>query len=144
MKHFALALLVAALPNVGRASARPSVDLDVKDEDVVVILKSMQKQCGIKNLVIDKEVQGKGTFIFRDLPCERAFDTGHFLRSLLPVDLDRSSVGRLVSRVAGELDLDAEHVRSWAFVRSVEDALWGLNVGRTDVGWDLDRARALA
>jgi type II secretory pathway component GspD/PulD (secretin) len=75
VKHFALALLVAALPNVGRASARPSVDLDVKDEDVVVVLKSMQKQCGIRNLVIDKEVQGKGTFIFHDLSCERAFDT---------------------------------------------------------------------
>ena len=74
MKRLALALLVAALPNVGRASARPpSVTLDVKDEDVVVILKSMQKQCGIKNLVIDKDVQGKGTFLFRELPCERAF-----------------------------------------------------------------------
>ena len=82
MKHFALALLVAALPNVGRASAPPSVTLDVKDEDVVVILKSMQKQCGIKNLVIDKEVQGKGTFIFHDLPCERA--AGAFPKSATP------------------------------------------------------------
>ena len=60
---------------LARAPETKTVDLDVKDEDVIVILKSMQKQCGIKNLVIDKEVQGKGTFIFHDLPCERAFDT---------------------------------------------------------------------
>lgn len=49
--------------------------LDVKDEDVRVVLKSMQKQCGIKNLIIDKEVEGKAMFIFRDLPCKTAFDT---------------------------------------------------------------------
>ena len=60
---------------LARAPETKTVDLDVKDEDVIVILKSMQKQCGIKNLVIDKEVQGKGTFIFHDLSCERAFDT---------------------------------------------------------------------
>ena len=59
---------------LARAPAPKTVTLDVKDEDVVVILKSMQKQCSIKNLVIDKEVQGQGTFIFHDLPCERAFD----------------------------------------------------------------------
>jgi type II secretory pathway component GspD/PulD (secretin) len=53
----------------------PKVTLDVKDEDVRVILKSMQKQCGIKNLIIDKEVDGKGTFIFNRLPCKTAFDT---------------------------------------------------------------------
>ena len=69
-----LAVLLFAAP-AALAAERPTVTLDVKDEDVVVILKSMQKQCGIKNLVIDKEVQGKGTFIFRELSCERAFDT---------------------------------------------------------------------
>ena len=52
-----------------------TVTLDVKDEDVRVILKSMQTQCGIKNLIIDKEVQGQGTFIFHELPCKTAFDT---------------------------------------------------------------------
>jgi len=57
-------------------AARPkTVTLDVKDEDVRIILKSMQTQCGIKNLIIDKEVQGQGTFIFRQLPCKTAFDT---------------------------------------------------------------------
>ena len=64
-----LALMLAA-----QAPRPKTVTLDVKDEDVVVILRSMQKQCAIKNLVIDKEVQGKGTFIFRRLPCQRAFD----------------------------------------------------------------------
>jgi type II secretory pathway component GspD/PulD (secretin) len=51
-----------------------SVTLDVKDEDIRVILKSMQQQCAIKNLIIDKEVSGKGTFIFDKLECDRAFD----------------------------------------------------------------------
>lgn len=57
------------------AMAQPRVTLDVKDEDVRVILKSMQKQCGIRNLVLDPEVQGKGTFFLRDVPCKTAFDT---------------------------------------------------------------------
>jgi hypothetical protein len=51
------------------------VTLDVKDEDVRVILKSMQQQCGIRNLVIDNDVQGKGTFLFTDVPCAMAFRT---------------------------------------------------------------------
>ena len=59
---------------LARARQPKTVTLDVKDEDVRVILKSMQTQCGIKNLVIDKEVQGQGTFLFRELPCGRAFD----------------------------------------------------------------------
>lgn len=50
-----------------------TVSLDVKDADLRVILKSMQKQCGIRNLLIDKEVQGETTLLFRDVPCERAF-----------------------------------------------------------------------
>ena len=60
---------------LARAPHPKTVTLDVKDEEVVAVLKSMQKQCGIKNLVIDKEVQGKATFMFRELPCDRAFDT---------------------------------------------------------------------
>ena len=65
-------LLLAML---ARAPQPRSVTLDVKDEDVRVILKSMQAQCGIKNLILDKEVQGKGTFMFHQLPCRTAFDT---------------------------------------------------------------------
>ena len=48
--------------------------LDVKDAEVRDILKSMQRQCGIKNLILDPDVQGKGTFLFRDLDCRTAFD----------------------------------------------------------------------
>ena len=39
---------------------KSTVTLDVKDEDVRDILKSMQKQCGIKNLAIDPQVAGRG------------------------------------------------------------------------------------
>ena len=58
----------------------PGVTLDVKDAEVRVILKSMQKQCGIRNLMIDPNVQGTGTFLFHDVPCRTAF--GIVLRSL--------------------------------------------------------------
>jgi len=57
-----------------------TVMLDVKDAEVREILKSMQKQCGIRNLIIDPNVQGKGTFLFTNVPCGTAFDT--VLRSL--------------------------------------------------------------
>ena len=57
-----------------------AVTLDVKDAEVREILKSMQKQCGIRNLMIDPNVLGKGTFLFRDVPCRTAFDI--VLRSL--------------------------------------------------------------
>ncbi|HEX8252473.1 MAG TPA: hypothetical protein VF846_04920 [Thermoanaerobaculia bacterium] len=70
-----LALLLIALGASAAASAAepPSVTLDVKDADVRAILKSMQEQCGIKNLLVDKEVQGEGTILFRDVPCTTAF-----------------------------------------------------------------------
>ena len=58
-----------------RDAHAPGVTIDVKDEDIHAILKTMQQQCGIKNLVIDPDVQGRGTFLFRDLPCRIAFDT---------------------------------------------------------------------
>lgn len=51
-----------------------AVTLDVKDADVRDVLKSMQKQCGIRNLVIDPDVKGSGaTLLFRDVPCPTAF-----------------------------------------------------------------------
>lgn len=61
------ALLFAA------TTAMPTVTLDVKDADVRVVLKSMQRQCGIKNLLIDKEVRGEATILFREVPCATAF-----------------------------------------------------------------------
>jgi type II secretory pathway component HofQ len=67
-------LPVVALFLFAAAAKPPAVTLDVKDEDVHVILKSMQKQCAIKNLVIDPNVSGNGTFYFTDVPCRTAFD----------------------------------------------------------------------
>ena len=51
-----------------------TVSLDVKDAEVRVILKSMQEQCGIKNLIVDPNVTGTGTFLFHDVPCKTALD----------------------------------------------------------------------
>jgi type II secretory pathway component HofQ len=58
------------------APAKPrGVTLDVKDADVHAVLQSIQKQCGIRNLVIDPGVTGSGTFLFHDVPCKMALDT---------------------------------------------------------------------
>jgi type II secretory pathway component HofQ len=65
-------LLVAATSTAAEA---PTVTMDVKDADVRLILKSMQRQCGIKNLLIDKDVTGAGTIYFREVACETAFRT---------------------------------------------------------------------
>ena len=85
MKKFLIALLIASpafaatekkidrKPEV-RHQKTLTVTLDVKDEDVRDILKSMQKQCAIKNLAIDPQVHGKGTFYLRAMPCASAFD----------------------------------------------------------------------
>ena len=59
----------------GAEEKQPTVTLDVKDEDVREILQSMKEQCGIRNLLVDKDVQGKGMVYFRDVPCETAFRT---------------------------------------------------------------------
>ena len=60
--------------------AEATVTMDFKDAEVRVILKSMKQQCGIKNLVLDPGVQGKGTFLFYEVPCRQAFRV--VLRSL--------------------------------------------------------------
>ena len=72
MKSLLLVLLLLAASAV---EAKPrTVTLDVKDADVRDVLKSLKEQCGIKNMIIDKEVAGQGaTFLFRDVPCETAF-----------------------------------------------------------------------
>lgn len=70
-------LLAAILLVVCSAYAAPKprgVTLDVKDADVHAVLKSIQKQCGIRNLVIDPGVTGSGTFLFHDVPCKVALD----------------------------------------------------------------------
>ena len=49
------------------------VTLDVRDEDARDVFASLQRQCGIRNVVIDPRVQVRGTFFFHDLPCSEAF-----------------------------------------------------------------------
>lgn len=53
--------------------AEKLVTIDYKDAQAKVILKDMQKQCGIKNLVLDPGVDAKGTFLLTDVPCKEAF-----------------------------------------------------------------------
>ncbi|MEO6260775.1 MAG: hypothetical protein ABIP63_10510 [Thermoanaerobaculia bacterium] len=55
-------------------TAGPVVTLDVKDEEVHVILRSLKQQCGIRNLIVDPGVSGNGTFLLRDVPCRTAFN----------------------------------------------------------------------
>src|SRR5579863_6120802 len=52
---------------------------------------------------------------------ERAFDTAHLLRSLLPAHLDKRTVRALVDLLSGELLLPAERIRQWTLLRSVEN-----------------------
>lgn len=73
MKLLPLALSAALAVTASAAPKPRTVTLNVKDGDARVILESMQKQCGIKNLIIDPEVKASGTFFFRDLPCHQAF-----------------------------------------------------------------------
>jgi hypothetical protein len=63
-------LLALAVP---APSHERTVKIDVKDEDVHKILATMQKQCAVKNLVIDPDVEVRGTFLFHDVPCSTAF-----------------------------------------------------------------------
>ena len=57
-----------ALHQIGVVGDRAEKDAEARE-----ILKSMQHQCGIKNLMIDPQVQGTGTFLFNQVPCRQAF-----------------------------------------------------------------------
>jgi streptomycin 6-kinase len=80
----------------------------------------------------------------KPLAGEPAFDTGHFLRTVVPEGLDRTAVDQLVDRLGAELDVAPERVRAWALLRSVDDVLWGLEIYGSEVEWDLACARVLA
>ena len=67
-----LALIFAAALAISAKEQPRTVTLDVKDGDARVILRSVQQQCGIRNLIVDPDVQGSGTFFFRDVPCAQA------------------------------------------------------------------------
>lgn len=60
---------------VVRDPDEPTVTLDVSDEEVRIILASLKKQCGIRNVMIDPNVAGRGTFLFHDVPCSVALKT---------------------------------------------------------------------
>ncbi|HYK05963.1 MAG TPA: hypothetical protein VE974_29740 [Thermoanaerobaculia bacterium] len=86
------------LPALLLAATAATVTLDVKDADVRVVLKSMQQQCGIRNLLIDKEVRGEATILFRGVPCATAFKvvfrqfglTGQVAKTLTTVEPRRN------------------------------------------------------
>ena len=69
----ALAATATAAPKAAKPKPR-TVTLDVKDAEARVVLKAMQKQCGIRNLIIDPDVRPAGaSFYFREVPCDTAF-----------------------------------------------------------------------
>jgi len=74
VRSLALILLLALASSAG---AKPrTVTLDVKDAEARDVLKSMQRQCGIRNMVVDPDVpRTTATFYFRQVPCETAFRT---------------------------------------------------------------------
>jgi type II secretory pathway component GspD/PulD (secretin) len=69
-----------------------AVTMDVKDEEVRKIMATMQKQCAVKNLVIDPDVQARGTFVFHALPCSTAFKVVFQSLGLRAVDYGNSVV----------------------------------------------------
>ena len=72
MRLLALLLLLAAA--AAAPAAEKTVTLDVKDAELLDVLASMKKQCGIRNMVVDPDVKGGGaTLKFRDVPCSTAF-----------------------------------------------------------------------
>jgi type II secretory pathway component GspD/PulD (secretin) len=66
--------MIAAALLLAATAGMPAVTLDVKDTDLIVVLRSMQKQCGIRNLVIDPDVKGTVSRLkFNEVPCDNAF-----------------------------------------------------------------------
>ena len=77
-----------------RDPAEPSVTIDVVDAELGEILAVVKKQCGIKNVIVDPGVTGKGTFLFREVPCGISLRT--ILRTMaLAVETYPSSVVRV-------------------------------------------------
>lgn len=71
--------------------AEPTLTIDVKDADLRTILAAVREQCGIRNVITDPGVEGRGTFLIRDVPCTAA--VGTILRSLgLSARLEPNSV----------------------------------------------------
>jgi len=75
---------------------------------------------------------------------EPAFDCAHLIRSLLLDQIATPEFEGLVSTVAGRLDLAAQRIAEWVFVRSIENALWAITTGVGDYRWDVACAQAAA
>lgn len=58
-----------------RDPAAAAVTMDVVDAELGEILGIVKRQCGIRNIVVDPGVTGKGTFLFRAVPCDNAIRT---------------------------------------------------------------------
>ena len=78
----------------------------------------------------------------KPLAGDPAFDTAHFVRSLLPDPITMPEFERLVSAIAGHLELRPECIAEWVFVRSIENALWAIHTGMGDERWDVTCAEA--
>jgi type II secretory pathway component HofQ len=83
MHRVAILILLCGIAAAGSTGAErkqaqprgPAMTIDVKDADVRDILRELKRQCGIRNLIIDKDVAGSGTFLFRNVPCPQAIRT---------------------------------------------------------------------
>ena len=74
MRTLALIVALAATANAAPKAKPRTVTLDVKDGEARDVLKSMQRQCGIKNMIIDPDVQRTtATFYLTQVPCDTAF-----------------------------------------------------------------------
>ncbi|MFZ0217873.1 MAG: aminoglycoside phosphotransferase family protein [Candidatus Dormiibacterota bacterium] len=75
---------------------------------------------------------------------EPAFDCGHLVRQLLWQHAPRADgASEVTESLAQQLDLDPLRVRGWAFVRSIENALWAVETGYDSPLWEVECARAL-
>jgi len=88
----AIALSSLAATTKTSATRERTVTINVKDEDVHAIMATMQKQCAVKNLVIDPDVQARGTFVFHSVPCGMAFKVVLQSLGLASVDYGNSVI----------------------------------------------------
>ncbi|HJT18248.1 MAG TPA: hypothetical protein VJ853_12700 [Thermoanaerobaculia bacterium] len=78
---------------IGALLLAATVTLDVKDAKVRDVLKSMQKQCAVKNLIVDPDVpEGSASFYFHEVPCKTAFDVVLATYKLKSIEYSTSTV----------------------------------------------------
>jgi len=78
---------------IGALLLAATVTLDVKDAKPRDVLKSLQKQCAVKNLIVDPDVpEGNASFYFHEVPCKTAFDVVHATYKLKSIEYSTSTV----------------------------------------------------